>query len=424
MEDFIPAAGSELLQVGRSRVHLKTSIVCADSKLGKVIPLDDAGFRDVAESCCYDDMKDFIRRLAEQMELQVCSEGGLSGFAPYFSCSNGTLFEYMTTAMKKQTDEQTRCKWLGRVGEECPLMDAACGVSTNPLHKESLVQGYIGLDAENNPPALVTNDKVKGTVKQLISDNLGVPESQVQVEIGTGPVDAISLYQVALKSPKTGKYVEAGPDGNLVASSMVLKTLDAKHSKGNSFLVKGGSNEVLVKWNRDNLSFQTEAGEDALEDEDGHVIWGRDPDRRLEVSFPGFKSVSASYSRTRSLLALQRSCTVVVSYEVLQTEPPTLDAEKIKETAAKMDMEELQTRISNDLAEVEPCVGKLEISTFKYCKEKGSCEDRSLKLAHSDREYNHQGNHVPEDDADSAIKLVVNGTSLANGTGTDIEISS
>jgi hypothetical protein len=276
-------------------------------------------------------------------------------------------------------------------------------VTTNPDDEASLFKGYMGLDAENNPPALVTNEKVKDALKQVVADKLGVPVDQVEIVIGTGPVDSVSLYQVAMKSPKTGKYVEAGPDGSLVASSTSLKTLDARHAQGNSFLVSGGSNEVMVKWDKDTSSFQTEAGDDVLEDQDGHVIFGRlegDSTERLQVDFPGYEATNDIDTHSRSFLSLasRRSCTVVVSYEVLQTSPPTLDADKVQDTAEALNVTEFQTNISSTIAKVEPCVGRLKLSTFKLCKSKGHCEDKSLKLAHTDRDYNHQSNHVPEED--------------------------
>lgn len=221
----------------------------------------------------------------------------------------------------------------------------------------------------------------------------------MRVEVGTGPVESASLYQVAMKSPTTGKYVEVGADGDLVASSTNFNTLSVRHEKDDTFLVKGGSKEVLVKWNKDTSSFQTEAGEHALEDESGRVVFGKNTDRLLQVSFPGSGSSASSspgnLSQNYELLALERrSCTVMVSFEVLQTDPPSLDAKKVQDNAEHLDVGNLEQLLSQDLDQIESCLGKLEISTFKFCKSKGSCKNKSLRLAHSDREYNHQGNKV------------------------------
>merc|ERR1719460_3626964 len=222
-----------------------------------------------------------------------------------------------------------------------------------------------------------------------------------------------------MKSPKLEES-QNWPDGSLIARSTKFTTLHAKHWQGNSFPDSGGKDtmpkEVLVKWNKDTLSFQNEAGDDLLEDEHGRLTFGRDPERRLQVDFPGYNfhtsaatsdmhtrsfiaSAATSDTHSGSFLASRRSCTVVVSYEVLQTSPPSLDADVVKDTAEHLNVTEFQTNISNTIAKVEPCVGRLKLSTFKLCKSQGSCEDKSLKLAHSDRDYKHQGPvHVPEED--------------------------
>merc|ERR1719161_1622264 len=215
-----------------------------------------------------------------------------------------------------------------------------------------------------------------------------------------------------MKTPKTGKYVETEPDRSLIARSTKFTALQAKHWQGNSFHDSGGKDtmpkEVLVKWDKDTLSFKNEAGDDLLEDQHGRVTFGRDPDRRLQVDFPGYNFQELhSDVHSGSFLASRRACTVVVSYEVLQTSPPTLNADTVKDTAEKLNVTEFQTNISNTIAEVEPCVGRLKLSTFKLCKSKGVCEDKSLRKAHTDRDYNHQGNHVPEEDVkpSSVIEL-------------------
>lgn len=390
------SAGSQLMQFRSSKARLKEMVECSDAKFGKIIPLDDKGFMDVEESCCYDDMKEFIRRLAKGMELKVCHEGGLSGFAPFFSCSNRSVtFMQLQHDVREQAKHSTRCRWLGHAAETCQPLAPECGVSTNPLDQKTVLKGYIGLDAENNPPALVTNPEIKSKIRKDVADDLGVPESAVRIEVGTGPIGSAGLYQVAMKSLKTGKYVELGSEGDLVASSTDFKTVPVKHEQGNVFLVSGGSTEVRVTWNKDTSSFQTEGGEHAVEDSNGHVVFGARPDSLFQVSFPGFGSSASGSLETQSESFLaherRRSCTVTVSFEVLQTEPPSLDPKKVQETAATIDVARLESLLSHDLDAIEACLGKLEISTFKFCKEKGACKNKSLRNAHSDREYNHEG---------------------------------
>merc|ERR1719487_1384713 len=128
-----PSPGSQLLQINnRLSASLNTAIECSGSDLGEVVPLTEKGYKDVSESCCYDDMKEFIRRLTETVELKVCHEGGLSGFAPFFSCSNQYTLADLQSKMKEQAESDARCRWLEGANEECKPMDSDCGVSTNP----------------------------------------------------------------------------------------------------------------------------------------------------------------------------------------------------------------------------------------------------------------------------------------------------
>jgi hypothetical protein len=386
--------------------------------VGKDVPLDSDGYQEVAESCCYDDMKDFIQRMVQHFEMQLCDEGGLNGFAPHFSCSNETSFIDLKYEMQRVPE--AKCPWLGWSHQKCKPIDPSCGVNMNPLHRPSLLKGYLGLDAESNPPALVRNSAVKDKLKGLIADKLGVPEEAVAITIGTGPVESLSLCQVAMKSPRTGKYVETGPDGHLVASSTTLKTFGAKHQQWNdgfklggistidNFLVEArGAQEVLVQWNKDKFCFQTETGENVVEDEYGHVVLSKSSDKRLQVDFPGpsLLATASLEKHSRSSNAMQRSCTVIVSYEVLQTEPPSIEEEQIATKATTLDPVERQTIIDHDVTEMEPCLGKLQISAFKYCREKGTCESKSLKPAHTDHDYVHVANIT-----NLSSKVAANGT--------------
>jgi hypothetical protein len=90
---------------------------------------------------------------------------------------------------------------------------------------------------------------------------------------------------------------------------------------------------------------------------------------------------------------------------VLQTDPPTLNEEEVKKAAEDTDVLGLESLLTTDLDALESCLGKLEISTFKFCEEKGACKDKSLRPAHSDREYDHQGNYVPLDTDEEAAKV-------------------
>lgn len=419
-ESILPSAGSQLLQLRQGDVSSKLTVQCF-TNIGKEVPLDEAGFEEVANSCCYDDMRSFIQRLAGKMDMKICDEGGLSGFAPHYSCSNESTLLALTEEM--QAAPGTKCAWLGRSGEACAPIHPSCGVNLNPMKRKSLLKGYIGIEAANNPPALVRSESVRQRVKETIADKLGVPAEAVEISIGTGPVGSASFFQVAMKSLLTGRYVEPGPDGHLVTNSPRSTTFEASLGEwGNTFHLGGVSSnqkkrlvlnqgapleEVLVKWNENDLSFQTSAGEHVAEDEDGHVVLSRNIARRLQVAFPGTSFVAFPGTSFLGSSTTRRSCTVTVSYDVLQTEPPSIDEEKVKENADKLDVLDLQANASTELVKLEPCLGKLEIATFKYCKEHGTCENKSLKPAHSDKDYHHSGEIAPN---------ITNSTKATNST--------
>merc|ERR1719502_831025 len=111
--------------------------------------MNSEGFEEVVDSCCFDDMKDFVRRLVGEEGYKICDEGGLNGFVPFFSCSNKTSLLEMKMQMKSGTEGA--CPWLAFMDGECRAPADECRVVTNPEHRPSLLRGYIGIEAENNP---------------------------------------------------------------------------------------------------------------------------------------------------------------------------------------------------------------------------------------------------------------------------------
>lgn len=165
------------------------------SEIGKQSPLTEAGFKSVAESCCFDDMKDFIRRVVTADGDQVCDEGGLSGFTPFYSCpSTPSSLADLRVGLGKATSESGNpCAWLGKAGAACTPPAASCSVVANPTSSQTLVDGFVGLSAGSNPSALVTKPAVKDSVKNTLSSKLGVPGSAIVVTMGSGPLTASLL---------------------------------------------------------------------------------------------------------------------------------------------------------------------------------------------------------------------------------------
>jgi len=217
--EALSAPGAQLMQrttvnekLGQPKVSLmeadtETSVliesdtdtsVCSVEKAHQALLTND-GFQDVAATCCFDDMKEYILRTAADLGLQACNEGGLSGMAPFFSCPEKmmTLDDLKTALQAETADSGNACPWLAAVGEECPTVDATkCGVVTNPTAQPSLVKGYVGLQAESNPAALVTTPGVKESIRSALAEDINVPEDAVVVTVGTGPLDGVSLLSL------------------------------------------------------------------------------------------------------------------------------------------------------------------------------------------------------------------------------------
>jgi len=411
------STGSQLLQLKhtdsrqpesqvqeKATVREKASVEC-NLAIGRSMPLNTEGFEEVVASCCFDDMKDFIRRVVGKEGLKVCDEGGLNGFSPFFSCTENAKYLEMKKQLRNGLDG--RCPWLAEAGVECRPPAEDCGVKLNPDSRETLLKGYMGIEAENNPPALVTNGKIKDKLRETISEDLHVPKDAVKVAIGTGPIQ--QKFAASLMSAKTGKYVQSGTDGYLKVNGS-LTTFDVSFDPLNGgftmknigekdkYLTTGEGGSNLLEWQNESDStfyFQNKEGEYLVEGQDGFVTFSNAKADRLQAQFHGFGLLEGNEALNTSLLeSLRRSCTVFLTYEVQQTNPPTLNEVKVKEQLDTLDPVELQTNISKDLSEIEPCLGKLGISTFKYCQLHGRCKNKSIKNAHTDYQHNHEAHDV------------------------------
>jgi len=136
-------------------------------------------------------MKVFIERTAEQLSLKVCNQGGLSGFAPFFSCPDVTrTFEMLKKGLEDSTAESGNvCHWLTATNLECTNPEATCSVDLPP----AVVEGYVGLQADTNPSALVTKPEVKDSIGAKLAEDFNVPADTVKVTVGTGPLGEVSL---------------------------------------------------------------------------------------------------------------------------------------------------------------------------------------------------------------------------------------
>mmetsp|Transcript_51935 Transcript_51935/g.123640 ORF Transcript_51935/g.123640 Transcript_51935/m.123640 type:complete len:304 (-) Transcript_51935:303-1214(-) len=92
---------------------------------GSSATLDEAGYQAVATARNTQEMKVFIRHVVESMHGEVINEGGLSGFAPYYSGERATQsFARLTQELKEKAAE--RNPWLRlRPGHKPPPAAAA-----------------------------------------------------------------------------------------------------------------------------------------------------------------------------------------------------------------------------------------------------------------------------------------------------------
>lgn len=181
---------------------------CSNVQIGKDAPITKNGYKSAAESCCFDDMKDFIRRVVADAGNQVCDEGGLSGFAPFYSCSSSHSLAELRDGLGKATAESGNpCAWLGKSNVACAPPSDSCSqtlrtivtaATSDPASGQSsdrLLDGFVGLSAATNPSVLVTKSDVKGLVGIAIASRLLVNPSQVVVAMGSGPLADSSLLE-------------------------------------------------------------------------------------------------------------------------------------------------------------------------------------------------------------------------------------
>lgn len=145
--EALPAHTPTLLQVRRAESAQSSMILEDTSRLasstnpsGAAAPLDEVGYSAVADRCCQAEMREFMKRQALNLNLDVCDEAGLIGMAPYHSCEKGPqTFADLTSNLL--ADSQKRCRWIAPTGScgdkpaDCPefrvtpTADCACSRS-------------------------------------------------------------------------------------------------------------------------------------------------------------------------------------------------------------------------------------------------------------------------------------------------------
>jgi len=174
-------------------------------KRAKEQPLTEYGFMEVSQSCCYEDLKTYTRRLIDDLGWKVCDEGGLSGLAPFYSCPTSpvTLAELKEELNKALPDCNSKCHWLQEKDSECtePSLECAVSAQRGPPAPEPVATGFIAMKVAN-PSEMVRNSKALDVLKHDLALALAVDEKNVNVIIGSGPLDGEEVMSNFLSIPK------------------------------------------------------------------------------------------------------------------------------------------------------------------------------------------------------------------------------
>lgn len=92
---------------------------------GAAAPLTNEGYLAVADRCCRAEMKEFITRQVEELNLQVCLDSGLAGLVLYHSCENGPqTFDALTADLLR--DSTKACTFLADKSQSCKPYPPSC----------------------------------------------------------------------------------------------------------------------------------------------------------------------------------------------------------------------------------------------------------------------------------------------------------
>jgi len=86
--------------------------------------LSEAGYQTVAATCCNYQMEEFIRRVIDDIGLELCGEGGLMGMVPYYSCEKG-IQDYATLRKNVVDQKDGECPMASLPGQ-CPADTSSC----------------------------------------------------------------------------------------------------------------------------------------------------------------------------------------------------------------------------------------------------------------------------------------------------------
>lgn len=211
--------GSALLQVRKTSAGVrKTSAGACSSANADQAPLTEEGFQNIAKTCCYEDVIIFTRRLIDDMGLKVCDEGGLSGIAPFYSCplTPVSFAELKADVQKAIPSADSKCHWLQQRYAECTEPALECAVSSRkpPPAPQPVASGFFALKV-GNPSEMMRNSKAIDVVKQELALLLAIPSEDVNIVIGSGPLDGEEVSSSLFIVPQSQAFVSLGGNSKL-----------------------------------------------------------------------------------------------------------------------------------------------------------------------------------------------------------------
>mmetsp|Transcript_144066 Transcript_144066/g.251056 ORF Transcript_144066/g.251056 Transcript_144066/m.251056 type:complete len:280 (+) Transcript_144066:53-892(+) len=142
-----PERGHALLQAGQIKKHAKLGRGAEDNDelnetevllrvsmsskgIGATAPLTEAGYQEVAATCCNSEMAAFTLRLVEELYLVVCDPGGLSGLVIWYNCGNTSSLDALKNNLHASQPPEV-CAFVAPAGA-CPPKDPGCVGVFNP----------------------------------------------------------------------------------------------------------------------------------------------------------------------------------------------------------------------------------------------------------------------------------------------------
>jgi hypothetical protein len=178
--------------------------------------LNEAGFRTISDSCCFEDMEAFIRRMIDDMGLKVCDEGGLSGISPFYSCPTApsTMAELKDEVNKAKQTGDSKCHWLASRYDECvdPALECAVSVQKSPPAPRPVASGFFAFKVDN-PSEMVRSSQAIDVLINDIALAVGVDNDYVNVVVASGPLDGEEVVSALAVPPSQAFYMTTTSSG-------------------------------------------------------------------------------------------------------------------------------------------------------------------------------------------------------------------